>query len=350
MNDEQSEKLISILGLAVIPYNKYVRGLRRQTWLKTSFAILLMAEAGFLLWPIGRAMGPAKEAQPPSVGMPANMNVAYLQRSTTTANIVALVEISGVISEEGKGSGNMVEETKSMLQTAREDSRVKAIILKVQSPGGGVNASDLIWNEVMKFKKSGKPIVAFFNGIAASGGYYVSVPADKIVATPETWTGSIGVIMQMPNYSGLLKKVGVEYTTIKSGARKDMLSPYKTADKEDAMIAQNLVDGAFDRFIQKVAQGRNMDKVKVRILADGRILSAEQALNNGFIDQIGYAEDAFEVAKDLAKIKTASLVQYKKKKDIFGDFFTALSNKPLIDVGQRVLINSPGLYYLWTAD
>ncbi|MEK7478808.1 MAG: signal peptide peptidase SppA [Patescibacteria group bacterium] len=349
MNDEQSEKLISILGLAVNPYNKYIRSLRWQTWLKTSFAVFLMVEAGFLLWPIGRTMGSAKEAQPQLAGMPASgMDTTYLQKSSTTADMIALVEISGVISEEGRA--NMVEDVKSMLQTAREDSRVKAIILKVESPGGGVNASNLIWNEAMKVKKSGKPIVAFFNGIAASGGYYVSVPADKIIATPETWTGSIGVIMQAPNYSGLLKKVGVEYTTIKSGDRKDMLSPYKPADKEDARIAQSLVDGAFNRFVQKVVRGRNMQEAKVRILADGRIYDAEQALKNGLIDQIGYAEDAFVVAKNLAKIKTASLIQYKKKKDVFGDFFAALSSKPLIDIGQRVSINSPGLYYLWTAD
>ncbi|MDO8443208.1 MAG: signal peptide peptidase SppA [bacterium] len=349
MNDEQSGELLGILRQAVGPYNKYVRGLRWQAWLKTSFAILFLVEAGFLLWPIGRGMRPTNEAQSQVVGMPSsNMDVAYLQKSSTTADMIALVEISGVISEAGRT--NMVEDVKLMLQTAREDSRVKAIILKVESPGGGVNASNLIWNEVMKFKKSGKPMVAFFNGIAASGGYYVSVPADKIIATPETWTGSIGVIMQMPNYSGLLKKIGVKYTTIKSGARKDMLSPYKPADKEDANIAQSLVDGAFDRFVQKVADGRNMDEVKVRILADGRIYDSEQALNNGLIDQIGYIEDSFETAKDLAKIKTASLVQYKKKTDVFGDFFAAFSSKPLIDIGQRISTLPPGLYYLWTAD
>lgn len=276
-----------------------------------------------------------------------SIDVTYLQRSTITANVIAVVPISGEISDGSNGGPNMVEDVKLMLRIAREDYRVRAIILKVDSPGGGVNASDLIWNEVMKFKKSGKPIVAFYNGIAASGGYYVSVPADKIIATPETWTGSIGVIMWMADYSGKLKKDGVKYTVIKSGHRKDMLSPYKPAEKEDIEILQRIIDGSYERFVQKVAQGRHMDESRVRILADGRIYDAEQALNNELIDQIGYIEDSFEIAKMLAWINDASLIQLESKKSVV-NFFTLLGGKSSIE--QCFPLKPSSLYYLWITD
>jgi len=280
------------------------------------------------------------------------VDTVYLQKSTTTANVIAVVSISGEITEGDDGDESMLEDVKLMLQVARDDFRVKAIILKVESPGGGINASNLIWNEVMKFKKSGKPIVAFFNGIAASGGYYVSVPADKIVATPETWTGSIGVIMHGLNYYGLMEMLGIKDVTIKSGDRKDMLSSYKPSDEEDVRIAQVLIDLAYERFVQKVAQGRHMDSSIVRILADGRIYDAQQALDHKLIDQIGYIEDSFELAKNLANVSDVSLIHLKKKKkpvafNLFGGEF---NSRPLIDIKQLLPLRSPGLYYLWRAN
>ncbi len=264
------------------------------------------------------------------------VNVVYLQRSTTTENVVAVVSISGGISDDS----GMVEDTKLMLGIARNDHRVKAVILKVESPGGGVNASDLIWNEVMKFKKSGKPIVAFYNGIAASGGYYVSVLADRIIATPETWTGSIGVIMQVADYTGKMKKEGVKVTTIKSGPRKDMLSPYKQAEKADIEIMQRIIDSAYERFVHKVAHGRNMNESIVRILADGRIYDAQQALENGLIDQIGYFEDSFEVAKALAHVSDVSLIKFESKRSVMNFFIMG------VEIPRRL----PGLYYLWMVE
>lgn len=276
------------------------------------------------------------------------VSVSYLQRSTTTANVIAVVSISGEINDEDES--NMVGDLKTMFRIAREDRRVKAVILKVQSPGGSVNASDLIWNEVMKFKKSGKPVVAFFNGLAASGGYYVSVPADKIIATPETWTGSIGVISWAEDDSVKLKKAGVKVTAIKSGARKDMLSPYKPTQDEDLAIIQAMVDSAYGRFVQKVAQGRHMDESVVRILADGRIYDAQQALGNGLIDEIGYIEDSFNVAKALAYTSDVSFIELKSKANpaamlmqlLSGDASTGAASQPSLSR------KSARSYYLWT--
>lgn len=278
-----------------------------------------------------------------------SVDVAYLQRSAATANVIAVVPISGEISEGGNRGPNMFEDVKLMLRIASEDLRVKAIILKVESPGGGVNASDLIWNEVMKFKQSGKPIVAFYNGIAASGGYYVSAPADKIIATPETITGSIGVIMRIADYSGKFKKEGIKFTTIKSGHRKDMLSPYKPTEKIDIEIMQGIIDSSYERFVQKVAQGRHMDESVVRILADGRIYDARQALQNGLIDQIGYLEDSFEIAKALSHVNDASLIRLESKKSAV-NFLSLFGNLSLIDAGQNLPLSPSGLYYLWEAN
>lgn len=278
-----------------------------------------------------------------------SVDVSYLQRSTMTVNVIAVIPISGEISDGSDGGQNMVEDAKLMLKIAREDFRVRGIILKVESPGGGVNASDLIWNEVMKFKKSGKPIVAFYNGIAASGGYYVSVPADKIVATPETWTGSIGVIMQVSDISGKLKKEGVKVTTIKSGHRKDMLSPYKPAEKADLEIMQRIIDSSYERFVQKVAQGRHMNEAIVRILADGRIYDAQQALKNGLIDQIGYLEDSFEIARSLVRISDISFIQFESKKSAV-NIFMIPGGKIQTDAKWYFPLRPSGLYYLWTVD
>ncbi|MDO8442879.1 MAG: signal peptide peptidase SppA [bacterium] len=274
-----------------------------------------------------------------------SVNVVYLQKSTATADVVAVISISGEIGEEEDSS--MIGNLKMMLRVAREDYRVKAVILKVQSPGGSVNASDLMWNEVMKFKKSGKPVVAFFNGMAASGGYYISVPADKIVATPETETGSIGVIMYVSDISGKLKKEGVKYTVIKSGANKDMLSPLGPPTKEAMEIMKKIIDSSYERFVQKVAQGRHMDSSIVRILADGRIYDAEQALKHKLIDQIGYIEDSFDVAKTLASVNDASLIELKSKKSAVPDFFAMLNGKSSMDIDRQCFPLRNGLYFLW---
>ena len=349
MNDNQSERLMNILEEAMAPYKKYVRDLRWQSWGKTFLFVLLFIEAISFLRVMNKVKNKEERNSPPAVAADQGIGIDYLDKSLKSDDVVVVVPIDGVISEGGK-DGNMAKDVKNMLSSARKNPRVKAVILKVESPGGTVNASNLIWNEIMKFKKSGKPVVAFFNGMAASGGYYISAPADKIVATPETLTGSIGVIMQIPNYSKLLDKVGVSFNTVKSGARKDMLSPYKPSDEEDRKIAQSLVDGAFNRFVKKVADGRKIKEGDVRVLADGRIYDAEQALGIKLIDRIGYIEDAFKEAKTLAKLNDASLARYYRKKNIFDEFFSAIGNRSLINVEQPVSMQAPGLYYLWTGN
>jgi len=346
MDENRSGELISILKEAIEPFRKYMRGLRIQSWIKTIIVVIFAIQG--IIFLSFKTMSGSSSSLSPSISTN-SLNSDYPDKDFASKNVIAVIPVIGVISEGG-GKGGIVETMAEMLDYAGKDPNVKAVILEVQSPGGGVNASNLIWNDIMKFKKSGKPLVAFFNGIAASGGYYISAPADKIIATPETLTGSIGVIMQSPDYSGLLGKVGVKFNTIKSGQQKDMMSPYKPLEKDTEMILQKLVDGAYDRFVKKVAVGRKMDEKKVRKIADGRIYDSEQALANGLIDQMGYMEDSFQTAKKLAGIKEASLVRYSRKADLFSGLFMKLNLDPLASVKQQILPSQPGLYYLWTGN
>ncbi len=271
-----------------------------------------------------------------------NVKLEVQQMNVSTSTVkekVAIISIVGVISE----ANGMVESTTAKLQAAVVNPDIKAIILWVESPGGSVNASDLIWNEVIKAKKSKKPIVAFYNGISASGGYYVSVPADKIIATPATWTGSIGVIMQVPNYYGLMSMLGLKMVTIKSGKSKDMLSPYKPANKGDEAILQALVDESYGQFVQIVSKGRKMNPNKVRELADGRIYSAKQAKENGLIDEVGYFEDAVKMAQKLSGYKDASPVEILEKRGFMGVFSQKITH---IEKLFSNLFPKSGLYYL----
>ena len=250
---------------------------------------------------------------------------------------IAIINIAGSINQPTS------EFIIAKLRSTAADPAVKAILLKVNSSGGGANESDLIWNEMLKVKASSKPIVAFFNGIAASAAYYISTPADKIIATPGTWTGSIGVIAVFPNYSGLMQKLGLEMVTIKSGEQKDMLSPFRPTTGEEKAIVQQLVNESFDNFVEAVSRGRKMTKVQVLKLSDGRVYSAKQAKQNGLIDEIGYFEDAIKIAKELAKIDKVAVVEIQESTIGFTPLFQKLNY--LRKTGPRKdIFLKPGIY------
>lgn len=278
-------------------------------------------------------------------GIPPGVDLYNQPISTSTAKEkIAVISIQGIISPQN----GMVEITIAKLKSAAADPDIKAVIFKIESPGGDVNSTNLIWNEVKKLKASKKPVVAFFNYMAASGAYYISAPADKIVSTPETWTGSIGVIFQSLNLYGLTEKLGVKMITVKSAANKDMLSPFRPPEPEGEKIMQALVDESYDAFVKIVSQGRKMDEAKVRKLADGRIYSAKQAKENGLVDEIGYFEDAVELAKKLGKAPNAATIEIQKTMGFPGLFFNKFSAKnssPPLNTMEKLLPKS-GLYYL----
>jgi len=246
---------------------------------------------------------------------------------------IAVLPISGIISgaRSEEGGGSMVETLKSALRRAEEDSEVKAVILKIDSPGGEVLASDEMYRAILDFqKRARKPVVASMGNLAASGGYYISAPCRWIVANEMTITGSIGVIMHGYNYRGLMDKLGLRPEVYKSGKFKDMLSPDRAPDQippEEREMMQRMINETYGRFKSVVQQGRGWSKSANGSLgrglssdwadyADGRVLTGREALEHGFVDQLGNFDDAVAQARKLAGLSHATVIQYQPHYDL----------------------------------
>ncbi len=236
---------------------------------------------------------------------------------------VLVIDISGFIRDRkeknilgSETSRTMTARVREELDMAREDSRVKALILKINTPGGHVTTADIIYHEIEEYKKeTGVPVVAELMDIAASGGYYIASSADTIVAQPTSITGSIGVVAYNVNAEGLLDKIGITDRTIKSGEKKDMGSPLREMTGEEREILQSIIDELYGRFLTVVYAGRKgkIKKDRLREISDGRVYTAGQALELRLVDSIGYMEDAVRKAKDLAGIKEARVVTYAEE-------------------------------------
>lgn len=209
---------------------------------------------------------------------------------------IAVVDIKGIITES--------DEVVLKLKKYGKDSSVKGIIVRINSPGGGVAPSQEIYSEILRLRQEkGKKVVASFSSLGASGGYYIASAANKIIANPGTITGSIGVIMPLSNIEEFLGKIGLKSDAVKSGKFKDMASPTHEMTTEERAILQASVDDVHNQFVEAIASGRNMEIEKVRGLADGRIYTGRQAMEVGLIDQLGGFEDAVNLLVDLAGIK-----------------------------------------------
>lgn len=219
---------------------------------------------------------------------------------------IGYVEIKGIISEPSS--------TVRWIKTLREEKSVRAILVKINSPGGSVVASNEIYNALRKASEEGKPVVAYLGNVAASGGYYIACAADRIVASPGSVTGSIGVIMEFPVIEKLMKKLGVEVEVIKSREYKDIGSPFRKMKKEERKLLKDVILDVYDQFVQVVCESRGLPKDSVLKIADGRILTGRQAFHYGLADTIGTEEDAIEIAKSLAGIKGKAKLLFKKKR------------------------------------
>lgn len=200
------------------------------------------------------------------------------------------------------------------IKKLKENSQVRGILLVVNSPGGGVVASDEIYNALMDFKKTGRPLVAYFGSIAASGGYYVGCAADVIVSNPNTITGSIGVIAEFPVVKNLLKKIGVDFIVIKSRDKKDLGSPWREMTREEKKIIKSLIDETYKNFLKIVSESRNIPMDSLYKIADGRIFSGRQALKYGLVDTLGTIDTAIEILKQKAKIKGKPVLVEPRKR------------------------------------
>lgn len=231
---------------------------------------------------------------------------------------IAVLPISGTITGGTTGGvfsagGATPDALRSQLQKAEEDPDVEAVILKVDSPGGGVVPSDEMYRLVQDFKRStDKPIVASMGSVAASGGYYISAAADTIVANPSTITGSIGVIFNYTNFGEALDKVGVDPEPITSGEFKDLASPADELTDAEREIIEGQVQDNYEQFVATVVDGRPLSEERVRELGDGRTYSGEQAKQNGLVDELGTIDDAASRARDLAGVKRAEVVRYEE--------------------------------------
>ncbi len=274
---------------------------------------------------------------------------------------ILLVDISNVITDvPTKRAFGLVEEESTVarihaeLDKAGDDARIAAIVLRINSPGGGVTASDDIYADIVRFKQEHDvPVVAALGNIAASGGYYVACAADRIVAHPTTVTGSIGVILVGLNVEGLLGKIGVKPQTFKAGAHKDLLSPFRGATPEERRIVQGIIDSMHTRFITIVKESRPaLDGKRLGELTDGRIFDATGALDAGLVDQVGDLRAAIEVAKAAAKVEKARVVMYRRSDETAETIYSAARDLPLqvnllpIDLGMFAA-NSPRFMYLW---
>ncbi len=253
---------------------------------------------------------------------------------------VALVNVEGVITD----SRAVVEQ----IERYRTQHSVKALVVRIDSPGGGVAPSQEIYGGILKFRRaSGKPVVASMGRVAASGGYYVAAAADRIVANPGTITGSIGVIMQLPNVSGLLQKVGVSTTIIKSGQFKDMGGAVRELTEAERKVLQDLLDDVHAQFIDAVAAGRKIDRAKVVPLADGRVFSGRHAQAVGLVDELGDLRDAIARAGSLAGLPENPPVIQERRRSLW-DLVWGPAGGPERAVAWPVPSTSATVDYLWS--
>lgn len=261
------------------------------------------------------------------------------ETSGTGVDRVALIELEGPIVD--------AQEIIRQLKKYRERASVKAIVLRLDSPGGAVAPSQEIFDEVRRTRDLGKPVVVSMSSVAASGAYYIACAASSIVANPGTITGSIGVISQFLNYSKLMDKVGLESTTIKSGQYKDAGNPARAMTAEEIAQMQRLIDDVYEQFVSDVAEGRNLPIDSVRTLADGRIYTGRQAYRAGLVDTLGTYETAIRIAGMLGKIEgKPKTVREQRRESVFERIMGADAGRTLERVTERVASHTPLEYSL----
>jgi len=283
----------------------------------------------------------------------------FLSGDKHSKNKVLLIPVEGVILEVQNESlfyeeKSIVKEITDELRGATNDKDIKGIIFSVNSPGGGITECDNIYTEILKFKEERPevPIIVSMGGVAASGGYYIAAPAEKIYAQPTTITGSIGVIMQVTNIAELFEKIGLENITFKSGKMKDIGSATREMTPEEKKIIDNMVKEMSGRFIQIIKDNREFTDDQLAVISDARIFTAQQAKDIGLIDEIGYLEDAFRSVKEMANISDAKLVKKKKLPTLFSFLEETSENlNPESEIQEEIrdiLTCNPRLMYLWT--
>lgn len=285
--------------------------MRRTVWIAAGAALAVVALAGAAT--VGGIAGVLWGARAGSLARWGGPAERYL--TGEGPDKIAVVRVVGPISREGRGiawlgAGASSRAIVRLLDHARRDPAVKAVIVELDTPGGSVVASDEVHQALVALRQAGRPVVALMTEVAASGGYYIAAAADHIVADPTTVTGSIGVVVALANTEALSRKIGIRTIVFKSGVFKDLGNPNRPVTPAEAAIMQRLVDEAYQRFVGAVARGRRMDPSRVRRLADGRIYTGLQAHRLGLVDSLGHLPQAVAVAMRRAGLHRATVVEY----------------------------------------
>jgi protease-4 len=277
------------------------------------------------------------------------------------ASKIALIDLSGMLAEDLPSLSlgappprvPLLARVREELRKAEKDDRVRALIVRINSPGGTITASDVLYHEILDFKVRRKvPVIAAIMDVGASGGYYAALAADTIVANPTTVTGSIGVVMVTVNAQGLLEKIGVAPITIKSGPMKDAGSPFRSLTEPERAVFQSIIDEMYGRFVGLIVQSRKLPEDRVRALADGRVYTADQALRLGLVDRIGYLEDAVALARERAGLTEARVVMYRRPKEYRANIYSATpapatAESTLAQFAAVLGGGGPRFLYLW---
>jgi len=278
-----------------------------------------------------------------------------------TAKIL-LMDITGFISEQekkrslGHASPSIVSQVHETLQKAEKDSAIAGVIIRINSPGGTITASDIIHHDITRFKDRKKvPVYSCITSVGTSGAYYIATSTDNITAHPTSITGSIGVIIMKMNVEGLMSKIGVSELTIKSGDKKDLLSPFRPATPEEKQIIQALINQFYKKFVDKIMArpGNTLNRKQIESLADGRVYSSEQALDVKLIDQVGYLDDVVAEMKKKIGVTDAKIVNYSHPDAYKGTIYSSSMaesslNSEILSVGSGFdWLGETQFLYLW---
>jgi protease-4 len=333
-----------------------------QSWKNNKTGVMLVFEKKIKIWLFFTSMilfvcSCATIQMGPRLGSLAEISI----EEGNNAVKILLVDIDGPISNRSKktlsgfkSETGMVDRVREILKKAEKDKKIKSILLRINSPGGTVTSSDIIYNEIKSFKERNKiKVYVSVVDVAASGGYYIAMASDFIMVHPTSITGSIGVLVLKLNLKGLMDKVGVEWEVVKSAEKKDFMSPFRALSNEERKLFQKTIDGYYERFVSIVASNRHqLDVNAVKVLADGRVFDSHEALQRKLVDSIGYLSDLVKHIENDLNLRDMQVVSYVRPDGYKSNFYSSINSLPKVnlinlDMGFDWHQISPQFLFLW---